>query len=60
MTFGPVFDNVFQPVFSVDIGDVPVSQGNVYKAWKGAVEPASTSPSGNEVKLWKGAVEPAA
>jgi len=31
---------------------------NVYKAWKGAVEPAESSPSGNEYKAWKGAVEP--
>ena len=31
---------------------------NVYKAWKGAVEPAETAPSGNEYRAWKGAVEP--
>ncbi len=33
---------------------------NTILLWKGAVEPASSSPSGNEVKLWKGAVQPAA
>ncbi len=32
---------------------------NTYKRWKGAVEPAETSPAGNEYKRWKGAVEPA-
>ena len=32
---------------------------NVFKRWKGAVEPASTSPSGNQFFRWKGAVEPA-
>ena len=26
--------------------------------WKGAVEPASVSPSGNAPFIWKGAVEP--
>ena len=26
--------------------------------WKGAVEPAESSPSGNVPKMWKGAVEP--
>ena len=31
---------------------------NVLKLWKGAVQPARTSPSGNEIKLWKGAVQP--
>ncbi len=31
---------------------------NTYKAWKGAVEPAESSPSGNEYQAWKGAVEP--
>ena len=31
---------------------------NVVKLWKGAVEPAESSPSGNEMKAWKGAVEP--
>ncbi len=31
---------------------------NVYKAWKGAVEPAESSPSANEYQAWKGAVEP--
>jgi len=30
-----------------------------FKRWKGAVEPAETSPSANEFKRWKGAVEPA-
>lgn len=33
---------------------------SVYKAWKGAVEPAENSASGNELKLYKGAVEPIA
>ena len=28
--------------------------------WKGAVEPASVSPSGNAPFLWKGAIEPTA
>ena len=31
---------------------------NTYKAWKGAVEPAESSPSANEYQAWKGAVEP--
>jgi len=31
---------------------------NTYKRWKGAVEPAETSPSGNAFERWKGAVEP--
>ncbi|MCP4930332.1 MAG: hypothetical protein GY918_14885 [Gammaproteobacteria bacterium] len=31
---------------------------NTFLMWKGAVEPAETSPSGNEFKAWKGAVEP--
>ena len=31
---------------------------NTNKRWKGAVEPAETSPSGNQIKAWKGAVEP--
>lgn len=31
---------------------------NEVQTWKGAVEPAGTTPSGNEVQLWKGAVEP--
>ena len=31
---------------------------NTYKKWKGAVEPAESSPSGNEYKAWRGAVEP--
>jgi hypothetical protein len=33
---------------------------NTYKAWRGAVEPAESSPSGNAYKAWRGAVEPAA
>lgn len=32
---------------------------NEEKSWKGAVEPAETSPSGNEERSWKGAIEPA-
>jgi hypothetical protein len=32
--------------------------GNVYQAWKGAVEPDFASGSGNEYQCWKGAVEP--
>jgi len=32
---------------------------NTYLRWKGAVEPAETSPAGNQYKAWKGAVEPA-
>ena len=31
---------------------------NTRKRWRGAVEPAETSPSGNEHKAWRGAVEP--
>ena len=31
---------------------------NEYQGWKGAVEPAESSPSGNEIQLWRGAVEP--
>ena len=31
---------------------------NTILLWKGAVEPAETSPAGNEMKMWKGAVEP--
>ena len=30
------------------------------KLWKGALEPAESSPSGNEIRAWKGATEPAA
>lgn len=32
---------------------------NEFQGWKGAVEPAESSPSGNEFQGWKGAVEPA-
>lgn len=32
---------------------------NVYKRWRGAVEPAESGASGNEYKVWRGAVEPA-
>jgi hypothetical protein len=31
---------------------------NIYKAYKGAVEPAASGASGNEYQAWKGAVEP--
>ncbi|MCP4000338.1 MAG: hypothetical protein GY727_05460 [Gammaproteobacteria bacterium] len=31
---------------------------NTILTWKGAVEPAESSPSGNEIETWKGAVEP--
>ena len=30
----------------------------VVALWKGAVEPAETTPSGKQVAAWKGAVEP--
>lgn len=36
------------------------SVSNELKLWRGAVQPAETSPSGNEIKLWRGAVEPQA
>jgi len=32
---------------------------NEYQKWRGAVEPAETTPSGNEFQKWRGAVEPA-
>ena len=31
---------------------------NEYQGWRGAVEPAESSPSGNEYQAYKGAVEP--
>ena len=42
-----------------DFGSVAVVS-NILELWRGAVEPASTTPSGNEYQAWKGAVEPAA
>ena len=33
---------------------------NEYQAWRGAAEPAASSPSGNEYQAWRGAVEPTA
>ena len=32
---------------------------NEVQSWRGAIEPAESSPSGNEIQLWRGAVEPA-
>ena len=41
-------------------GKTLADNGNVYQAWKGAVEPAFIGPTGNEYQAWKGAVEPGA